>query len=74
MDGILPKEQEKAELDREFKEKLVFLLARKAATSLLMPNLVHTGWVWFRGGRYLRMGWGALIGMFMCMWTGHKHR
>ncbi len=60
VEGILPKEQEKEELDREFKDKLVFLLARKAATSLLMPNLVHTGWVWFRGGRYLRMGWGAL--------------
>ncbi len=60
VEGILPKEQEKEELDREFKDKLVYLLARKAAVSLLMPNLMHTGLVWFRGGRYLRMGWGAL--------------
>lgn len=59
-DGVLPKEQQMEELNRDFKDKLIRMVAGKVATSLFMPNLMHTGLVWYRGGRYLRMGLGAL--------------
>lgn len=54
------KVQEQAELDADFKDKLICMVARKVLIGAFMPTLAHTGLVWLKSGRYLRMGWGAL--------------
>ncbi len=60
VNGTPTKAQEQAELDAAFKDQLICMVARKAAIGLFMPSLAHTGLVWLKGGRYMRMGLRAL--------------
>ncbi len=54
------KAQEQRESDVAFQDKLICMVARKAAVGMFMPALCHTGLVWFKGARYMRAGWRAL--------------